>query len=77
MREEFGNHNTAIFCLMNSYKYLYRAGIKENESFEDDINKARWYYNYVNDHLFSAVTGNKTIKLYKCVETLLYKKEKV
>lgn len=47
MREDYGDYITAIFCLTNAYKYLYRAGIKEGESKKDDIAKARWYYNYV------------------------------
>ena len=71
MREYFGDRNVAIFCLMNSYKYLYRAGNKENEDVLDDISKAIWYYDYVNGHIFSAVSGNKLIKLYKCVESML------
>lgn len=71
MREDYGNHITAIFCLTNAYKYLYRAGNKENEDRIDDISKAIWYYDYVNDYLFSAVSGNKTIKLYKSVESML------
>lgn len=76
MREEFGDRNTAIFCLMNSYKYLYRAGSKETESFEDDISKAIWYYDYVNEHLYSDITGNKVIKLYKTVESILCMKRR-
>lgn len=74
MREEFGDRNTAIFCLMNSYKYLYRMGNKEGEPAVTDLSKAWWYYNYVVEHLFSDVTGHKLIKLYKSVEVLLHKK---
>ena len=46
MREDYGDYITAIFCLTNAYKYLYRAGIKEGESQKDDIDKAKWYFNY-------------------------------
>ena len=47
MEEQYGAYITAIFCLMNSYKYLYRAGVKENNSAEQDMNKAKWYFNWV------------------------------
>jgi len=31
------------FCLGNAMKYLWRAGLKENTSKYDDLNKALWY----------------------------------
>lgn len=46
MQDKFGSYLTIIFCLTNSYKYLYRAGNKEGNSEEQDIAKARWYYDY-------------------------------
>lgn len=49
MEEEYGAYITAIFCLMNSYKYLYRAGVKDNNSEEQDRAKAKWYFDWVYD----------------------------
>lgn len=46
MRADYGDTITAVFCLTNAYKYLYRAGEKADNSKEQDIAKARWYYNY-------------------------------
>lgn len=46
MQDRFGSYITIIFDLTNSYKYLYRAGLKENNSIEQEIAKARWYYNH-------------------------------
>ena len=46
MCELYGVHITAIFCLTNAYKYLYRAGEKAGNPEQQDINKATWYYNY-------------------------------
>lgn len=46
MQYRFGSYVTIIFDLTNAYKYLYRAGMKENNSVEQDIAKARWYYNH-------------------------------
>lgn len=34
MEEKYGGEYTAMFCLMTAYKYLYRAGDKENNPFE-------------------------------------------
>ena len=48
MEEKYGAEATAIFCLTNAYKYLYRAGSKEDNSFEQDRNKAQWYFDYTN-----------------------------
>ena len=58
MEEQFGLECTAIFCLMNAYKYLYRAGNKENNSAEQDINKARWYYQWVKNRGSELNTDN-------------------
>lgn len=46
MRDKYGDANVSIFCLLNSYKYLFRAGEKEGETYEEDIAKAKWYYEY-------------------------------
>ena len=48
MEEKYGAEATAIFCLANAYKYLYRAGDKEDNPMEQDRNKARWYFDYAN-----------------------------
>ena len=46
IREKYGDYITCIFCLTNAYKYLYRAGMKEDNSADQDIAKAKWYYDY-------------------------------
>lgn len=46
MQDRFGSYITIIFDLTNAYKYLYRAGLKENNSIEQEIAKAKWYYNH-------------------------------
>lgn len=64
MIEDFGRPTTAYFCLTNAYKYLYRAGSKEGSTEEEDIAKARWYVNFVDEHLYSDVWGKSRVKLY-------------
>lgn len=49
MRESYGSYITAIFCLTNAYKYLYRAGEKANNPEKQDLDKAKWYFNYAKD----------------------------
>lgn len=49
MEEKYGAESTAVFCLMNSYKYLYRAGNKKCNSVEQDFDKAKFYFNYANN----------------------------
>lgn len=39
----FGNTRTASFCRCNAFKYLWRAGKKDNTI--QDLKKAVWYIN--------------------------------
>lgn len=39
----FGFEETMAFCLLNSFKYLWRCEKKENKS--EDIKKSIWYLN--------------------------------
>ena len=48
MEEKYGIPATVGFCLMNAYKYLYRAGDKADNSYEQDRRKAEWYFGYAN-----------------------------
>ena len=43
---DFGDDNLVSFCLLNAYKDLYRCGEKQGHSREEDISKAKWYFNY-------------------------------
>ena len=40
MEEKYGIPATIGFCLMNAYKYLYRAGDKADNSYEQDRRKS-------------------------------------
>lgn len=71
MLEDYGGRITATFCLTNAYKYLYRAGNKESSSYENDIEKARWYFNFVQDRVSSYIQGKKAVKLYLYVKRKL------
>lgn len=48
MEEKYGAEVTAVFCLTNAYKYLYRAGDKIDNPIEQDRNKTQWYFAYAN-----------------------------
>lgn len=60
MEEKYGIPATVGFCLMNAYKYLYRAGDKADNSYEQDRNKARWYFDYANGLLMKSELLIKT-----------------
>ena len=79
MEELFGLEATATFCLMNAYKYLYRAGNKVHNSKEQDVDKAMWYFEWVKNRgseLNTDDTANfdNLFDLYKTVRRLLYGK---
>lgn len=48
MEEKYGAEVTAVFCLTSAYKYIYRAGDKVGNPAEQDLGKARFYFNYTN-----------------------------
>ena len=47
MREIFGDEAVRWFCILNIYKYRFRAGKKEGSTLADDEKKAAWYEEYV------------------------------
>lgn len=47
MRAVFGDEAIAAFCRCNSFKYRFRAGNKDGNTYEQDIAKAEWYENYL------------------------------
>ena len=46
MEEQFGPKAVYWFCWLNSFKYKWRAGFKDDNSKKQDLAKARWYDNY-------------------------------
>ena len=45
MRVIFGSTEVRNFCLCNAFKYIWRY---KNKNGEEDLNKARWYLDYIN-----------------------------
>lgn len=41
----YGKANTANFCQINAFKYVWRAGKKTNNTQVQDLKKAVWYLN--------------------------------
>ena len=48
MRVTFGAKAVYDFCLCNAFKYLWRY---KNKNGAEDIDKARWYLNYVQHYI--------------------------
>lgn len=48
MEVTFGYEAVVHFCLCNAFKYMWRF---ENKNGEEDLNKARWYLDYVEHKL--------------------------
>ena len=44
MVEAFGAHQTAIYCKLNAFKYIWRADLKEDTRY--DLEKAIWYLQF-------------------------------
>lgn len=71
MLEDYGLEVTITFCLTNAYKYLYRAGEKIDNPLEQDINKARWYYQWAKKHDLSLIEDKNIVKLREYVRKQL------
>lgn len=59
MLEVHGIQTVIAFCTGNAFKYRWRAGMKEGESAEVDLKKAKWYEDYRENLI------NNTIKKYE------------
>lgn len=46
MIEKYGEEWVYHFCVLNAYKYKFRAGKKDDNSKEQDLAKAMWYEKY-------------------------------
>lgn len=42
--DRYGAKNTVVWCLMTAQKYLYRKGLKDNNPEEQDLAKAKAYF---------------------------------
>lgn len=58
----FGPEATAHFCLLNCWKYRYRAGLKDN-GFED-LEKSDWYMHKYKELKEKEVNSNQSSLLY-------------
>lgn len=47
MKALFGAEAVKDFCRCNSFKYRFRAGAKDMDTYDEDIKKAEWYENYL------------------------------
>lgn len=46
MRDQFGDKAVYWFCILNSFKYKWRAGAKIGNAYDQDLAKAKWYEDY-------------------------------
>lgn len=49
MLDNLGRLGVYFFDRGNEYKYVYRAGLKDGESREKDIDKAKWYCSHASE----------------------------
>ncbi len=71
MQDKFGNQIVSIFCLATAYRYLYHAGDIGNTHRDEDLNKARWYFNYAGDLKLKGHLLDSMLDLYAAVESEL------
>ena len=50
MERIFGHEAVINFCRLNAFKYRMRAGHKDGNSLTQDLNKERWYLDYIKNH---------------------------
>lgn len=69
----FGTNYTANWAIITAYKYLYRAGNKEGNSYEQDMAKAKWYLDWAETH--RSYFSHTTLTAYKKVLRMYHEKE--
>jgi len=76
MEKNRGPLYVAYFCYGSAEKYLYRAGTKDNNPTEQDVSKARWYFNYVDEMAKRYKTPGFDVAARDYIEKKLLKQEK-
>ena len=74
MVDLIGIKGTCFFCLGNAYKYMYRAGTKEGNSFEQDMQKAKWYIQWASKH--ASYIGQNDHFFWTSLDSLEYMYER-
>lgn len=75
--EEYDPVVAIMYCLTSAQKYLYRKGEKDNNPIEQELNKARWCFDYTNKLIdkYGTITFNGTrieeTKLYLDIKEML------
>jgi hypothetical protein len=46
MKDQFGDKAVYWFCILNAFKYKWRAGAKIGNAYDQDLAKAKWYEDY-------------------------------
>ena len=59
----FGPEDVAGFCKCSAYKYRTRAGIKPGNSRDQDLAKADWYIDYLDDMIKRYTTQSEPAKI--------------
>ena len=72
IREKYGNNIYCTFCLTNVYKYLYRAGLKENNSEEQDLQKALFYFREAEYYIDETTHDDNLYELFADIEYKLW-----
>lgn len=72
MLEDYGSQVVYVFCMTNAYKYLYRAGLKEDNPEVQDISKAKWYARYAKSVEENVIFSQQLLKLASYVEERLW-----
>ena len=75
MIEKFGPDNVAVFDCLNAFKYMYRAGDKDNNPKEQDMEKCTNYMRHAAD-LIASTEGDidkmtKSRRTYRIMKGLI------
>lgn len=69
MDEVFGAYDTIAFCLLSAFKYLYRAG--EKEDYKTDISKANVFIGHATEIIEKEALSTYEINhFYDAIEKL-------
>lgn len=78
MVDIFGIKWTCVWSIITAFKYISRAGKKQDNPYEQDISKAKWYLEWVKKNVLRNTNKNSIIVIknyHKKVTGMLNEKE--
>lgn len=73
MLDKFGFEFTCVFCFLNAYKYMYRAGLKDGAPMEKDKRKVAEYMEMAERIMENRKYTTRLAEMYVAISRMIFK----